>query len=154
EAMKKRIDNPNYRQTWKDIFRYLNSKKFDQSIYANCRAVPDVDSLNKEQIKLCEEAYLKGIISYSDKDENAVSLIKSGVLMVVNDLYLTFAAPILKRSFFQQNYGTVNSAEVTPTDLYDFIVKTFTAMCNDLTKKILRETLGFGTDGRILEQAW
>ena len=39
-------------------------------------------------------------------------------------------------------------------NLYHFIVKIFMAMCNELSGKILRETLGFGSDGRILEQTW
>src|SRR4051812_36472468 len=74
--------------------------------------------------------------------------------MVVKDnMYLTFAAPLLKRSFFQQMYGTEDIAVVIPTDLYDFIVRIFTAMCNE-SKKILRGTLEHGSDGRILEQTW
>ncbi|CAI2169618.1 7253_t:CDS:2 [Funneliformis geosporum] len=152
--MKKRLDNKNYRLTWEDILKYLNSRKFDKSIYSGCRAVPDVKSINSKQLALCEETYLKGKTSFSD-DEDAVHLVKTGVLMVVEDnMYLTFAAPLLKRSFFQQMYGTEDIAVVTPTDLYDFIVRIFTAMCNELSKKILRETLGHGSDGRILEQTW
>jgi hypothetical protein len=151
-ALKKRIDTNEL--NWKMIFKYLNSKEFDLSIYNDCRAVPNVKSLNRKQLELCEEAYLKGKTSFSD-DEDAVYLVKTGILMVVEDnRYLTFAAPLLKRSFFQQNYGVDDSIDITPTDLYQFIVKIFTAMCNELSGKILRETLGFGSDGRILEQTW
>ncbi|CAB4419607.1 unnamed protein product [Rhizophagus irregularis] len=42
-------------------------------------------------------------------------------------------------------------SHITFTDLYQFIVKIFTAMCNEQNGNILRETLGFGSDGRILE---
>ncbi|CAB4441285.1 unnamed protein product [Rhizophagus irregularis] len=149
-ALKNKIDELN----WKIIFKYLNSKEFDLSIYNNCRAVPNVKSLNRKQLELCEETYLKGKTPFSD-DEDAVYLVKTGVLMVVEDNgYLTFAAPLLKRAFFQQNYGVSSSSNIIPTDLYQFIVKVFTAMCNKLSGNILRETLGFGSEGRILEQTW
>ncbi|CAG8517523.1 19779_t:CDS:1, partial [Rhizophagus irregularis] len=63
------------------------------------------------------ETYLKGKTSFSD-DEDAVYLVKTGILMVVEDnRYLTFAAPLFKRSFFQQNYGVGSSIDITPTDL-------------------------------------
>ncbi|CAG8478462.1 7346_t:CDS:2 [Funneliformis caledonium] len=153
-AMKKRIDTNNL--TWETIFKYLNSKDFDSSVYINCRAVPRTDSLTEKQRSLCEEVYLKGKAPYSinNSDPDASYLVKCGFLVVENNAYLTFAAPLLKRSFFQQNYGAVNSIDITPTDLYHFIIKIFTAMCNELSGKFLRETLGFGSDGRILEQSW
>ncbi|CAB4419098.1 unnamed protein product [Rhizophagus irregularis] len=148
-GLKNKIDELN----WKIIFRYLNSKEFDLSIYSNCRAVPNVKSLNWKQLELCEETYLKGKTSFSD-DEDTIYLVKTGVLMVVDNKYLTFAAPLFKREFFQQNYGVSSSIDITFTDLYQFIVKIFTAMCNEQNGNILRETLGFGSDGRILEQTW
>ncbi|CAG8628921.1 16400_t:CDS:2 [Funneliformis caledonium] len=154
-AMKKRIDTS--RLTWEEIFKYLNSESFDSSIYNNCRAVPKVSALSNEQISLCEDIYLKGKIRYVDSNEDSVYLVKSGIFIIKNDIdgtYLTFVAPLLKRSFFQQNYGVHNSTDNTPTDLYHFIVKIFTAMCNKLSREILRKTLGFGSDGRILEQTW
>ncbi|PKY49591.1 hypothetical protein RhiirA4_528156 [Rhizophagus irregularis] len=152
DAMKKRIDSNHL--TWEEIFKYLNSKKFDLSIYNNCRAVPNVKSLNRKQLELCEETYLKGKTSFSD-DEDAMYLVKTGVLMVVEDnRYLTFAAPLFKRAFFQQNYGVNNSTDITPTDLYQFIVKIFTAICNKQNRNILRKMLGVGSEKRILEQIW
>ncbi|PKY48518.1 hypothetical protein RhiirA4_464139 [Rhizophagus irregularis] len=63
---------------------YLNSKKFDLSIYNNCYAVPYIKSLNRKQLELCEETYLKEKASFSD-DEDAIYLVKTGVLMVVKD---------------------------------------------------------------------
>ncbi|GBB93599.1 hypothetical protein RclHR1_00220033 [Rhizophagus clarus] len=129
--MKQRIDNKNYRLTWEDILKYLNSRKFDNSIYSICHAIPDVFKLNDKQKKLCNETYIKGKITYSHNNNDAVTLIKSG-----------------------QIYGADNIAEDTPTDLHDFIVKIFTAMCNKLSKKILRKMLGHGSDRRILEQTW
>ncbi|GES73588.1 heat shock protein Hsp70 family protein [Rhizophagus clarus] len=111
DAMNKRIVTN--RLTFEDIFKYLNSKSFYLSIYANCRAVPKVSSLSDPQ-----------------------------------------RAPLLKRSFFQQNYGSTNSTDTTPTDLHHFIEKIFTAMCNEISGGILRNTLGFGSDGRLLEQTW
>ncbi|CAB4446927.1 unnamed protein product [Rhizophagus irregularis] len=154
-GMKKRIDTNCL--TWEEIFKYLNSESFDSSIYNNCRAVPNVFALSNEQIKLCEDIYLKGKIRYVDSNEDSVYLVKSGISIIKNDIdgtYLTFVAPLLKRSFFQQNYGVHNSTDSTPTDLYHFIVKIFTAMCNKLSREILRKMLGFGSDGRILEQTW
>ncbi|CAB5379351.1 unnamed protein product [Rhizophagus irregularis] len=151
-AMKKRIDSN--RLIWKEIFKYLNSKEFDISIYNNCRAVPNVKSLNRKQLELCEEAYLKGKTSFSN-DEDAVYLVKTGVLIVVEDnRYLTFAAPLLKRAFFQQYYGVSNSTDNIPTDLYQFIVKIFTAMYNKQSGNILRKMLRVGSEERILEQTW
>ncbi|RGB43525.1 hypothetical protein C1646_737945 [Rhizophagus diaphanus] len=151
DAMKKRVDTN--RLTWEQIFKYLNSKEFDSSIYTNCRAVPKVSALSDKQKKICENVYLNDKILYKDDDKDAEYLIRSGILIIV-DIYITFAAPLLKRSFFQQNYGVHNSAETTPTDLHHFIVKIFTAMCNELSGKILRDTLGFGPNGRIMEQTW
>jgi hypothetical protein len=152
DAMKKRIDTN--RLTWDEIFKYLNSKEFDSSIYTNCRAVPKVSALSDRQIKICEDVYLNEKIPYEDHDKDAEYLVKSGILIIVDIYNIAFAAPLLKRSFFQQNYGVHGSAETTPTDLHNFIVKIFTAMCNELSGKILRDTLGFGSDGRILEQTW
>ncbi|CAB5372539.1 unnamed protein product [Rhizophagus irregularis] len=109
------------------IYLY-NSKEFDLSIYNNCCTVPNVKPLNRKQLELCGETYLKGKTSFSD-DEDSMYLVKTGVLMVVEDnRYLTFSAPLLKRAFFQQNYGVSSSIDITPTDLYQFIVKIFTAM--------------------------
>ncbi|RIB06882.1 hypothetical protein C2G38_2115063 [Gigaspora rosea] len=85
-----------------------------------------------------------------------VYLVRSGILVfkdVTNKLI--FAAPLLKRLFFQQNYKVQSSDDTpTPTDLHHFIVKIFTAMCNELSGKILRDTLGLGSNGKILEQTW
>nr|CAG8509279.1 14246_t:CDS:2 [Entrophospora candida] len=116
--------------TWKDIFAYLNSNKFNLTI-DECHASPRVKNLSVEQLEICE--------------------IKSGIL-VVNDRDLYFSAPLIMRSFFQQCYGSHNSTEITPSSLYHFIVKIFTAICNGQSGKILRETLGFGIDGNLLGQ--
>jgi hypothetical protein len=83
-----------------------------------------------------------------------VYLVKSGILIFNNNNNLTFAAPLLKRSFFQQYYGVQSSTDSTPRDLHHFIVKLFTVMCNELSGKILRGTFGSGSDERILEQTW
>ncbi|CAG8719342.1 14818_t:CDS:1, partial [Acaulospora morrowiae] len=151
-AMKKRIDTNNL--SWEEIFKYLNSKDFDSSIYNNCRAVPKVSALSDTQRNICEKIYLNGKIHYIDSNKDHVDLVKSGVVVIKDDIYITFAAPLLKRSFFQQNYGVHNDTDSIPTDLHHFIVKIFTAMCNELSGKILRDTLGFGSNGRILEQTW
>ncbi|GBB95658.1 hypothetical protein RclHR1_02590003 [Rhizophagus clarus] len=50
--MKKRLDNKNYCLTWEGIPKYLNSKKYDQSIYSGCRAVSDVLTLNDPEERL------------------------------------------------------------------------------------------------------
>jgi hypothetical protein len=119
-AMKKRIDTNSL--TLGEILKYLNSESFDSSIYNNCRAVPKVSELSNEQINLCKEIYLRGKIRYIDSDEDSAYLVKSGIIVIKNDdidgTYLTFVAPLLERSFFQQNYGVQNSTDSIPTDLY------------------------------------
>jgi hypothetical protein len=98
KAMIKRIDTNCL--TWEEMFKYLNSKEFDASIYANVRAVPRLKILNgekilnDEQISLCERIYLKGKVFYPGSDGNVVFLVRS------DHMYLTFAAPLFKRSFF------------------------------------------------------
>jgi len=84
---------------------------------------------------------------------NIQYLVKSGTLVVDNGC-LNFSAPLISRSFFQQNYGSENIAETTPSSLYHFIVKIFTAMCAGPSGRILRENLVFGTNGNLLEQTW
>ncbi|CAH1765649.1 11340_t:CDS:2, partial [Entrophospora sp. SA101] len=136
--------------TWKDIFAYLNSNKFNLTI-DECRASPRVKNLSVEQLEICESVYLNGKILFRPSNMNIQYLVKSGIL-VVNDGDLYFSAPLIMRSFFQQCYGSHNSTETTPSSLYHFIVKIFTAICNGQSGKILRETLGFGIDGNLLEQ--
>uniref|UniRef100_U9TXP5 Crinkler effector protein N-terminal domain-containing protein n=1 Tax=Rhizophagus irregularis (strain DAOM 181602 / DAOM 197198 / MUCL 43194) TaxID=747089 RepID=U9TXP5_RHIID len=152
DAMNKRIVTN--RLTFEDIFKYLNSKSFNSSIYANCRAVPKVSSLSDPQRGICKNIYLNEEVEYEDSNDDMVYLVKSGILIFKNNSNLTFAAPLLKRLFFQQNYGFTNSTDTTPTDLHHFIKKIFTAMCNEISGDILRNTLGFGSDGRLLEQTW
>ncbi|CAB4443258.1 unnamed protein product [Rhizophagus irregularis] len=85
------------------------------------------------RLKLCEDTYINGKVPFSinNLDPDASYLVKTG-----------------------QYYGVEDSVDIAPTDLYHFIVKVFTAMCNENSGKILREMLGFGYDGRILEQTW
>ncbi|CAB5393752.1 unnamed protein product [Rhizophagus irregularis] len=146
DAMNKRIVTN--RLTFEDIFKYLNLKSFNSSIYANCRAVPKVSSLSDPQRGICKNIYLNEEVEYEDSNDDMVYLVKSGILIFKNNSNLTFAAPLLKRSFFQQNYGFTNSTDTTPTDLHHFIEKIFTAMCNEISGDILRNTLG------LLEQTW
>ncbi|CAG8469981.1 1580_t:CDS:2, partial [Ambispora gerdemannii] len=141
EAMERRIRENVL--TWKDIFAYLNSHDFNLTLDA-CRASPKVKSFSREQLVICEHVYLNGKILFRPHDMNTQCLVKSGIL-VVNDGRLYFSAPLIKRSFFQQCYGSQYSAETTPPSLYHFIVKIFTAMCNGQSSKILR-------DGSPLEQ--
>nr|CAG8484993.1 8278_t:CDS:2 [Entrophospora candida] len=136
--------------TWKDIFAYLNSNKFNLTI-DECRASPRVKNLSVEQLEICESVYLNGKILFRPSNMNIQYLVKSGI-PVVNDRDLYFSAPLIMRSFFQQCYGSHNSTEITPSSLYHFIVKIFTAICNGQSGKILRETLGFGIDGNLLGQ--
>src|SRR4051794_19369516 len=113
DAMNKRIVTN--RLTFEDMFKYLNSKSFNSSIYANCRAVPKVSALSDTQRGICEKIYLNGEVEYEDSNDDMVYLVKSGIIIFENDTNLTFAAPLLKRSFFQQNYGVQNSTDSTPT---------------------------------------
>ncbi|CAG8598094.1 8930_t:CDS:2 [Diversispora eburnea] len=138
--------------TWKDIFAYLNSNRFNLTI-DECRASPQVKSFSVNELDICESVYLNGKILFRPSNTSIQQLVKSGVLVVI-DGELYFSAPLIMRSFFQQCYGSHNSSEITPSSLYHFIVKTFTAICNGQSGKLLRETLGFGTDGSLLEQTW
>ncbi|CAG8471465.1 43135_t:CDS:2 [Gigaspora margarita] len=138
--------------TWKDIFAYLNSHNFNFSI-DGCRASLNVQTLSIEQLEICENVYLNGTTLYKPLNTSIQYLVKSGIL-VVDDKALRFSAPLIMRSFFQQYYGNHHSTEITPSSLYHFIVKIFTAMCNVQSGKILRETLGFGIDGNLLEKTW
>ncbi|RHZ84668.1 hypothetical protein Glove_78g162 [Diversispora epigaea] len=138
--------------TWKDIFAYLNSNRFNLTI-DECRASPMVRSFSAEHLQICESVYLNGKILFRPSNTSIRQLVKSGVL-VANDGNLYFSAPLIMRSFFQQCYGSHNSTEITPSSLYHFIVKTFTAICNGQSGKILKKILGFGTDGFLLEQTW
>ncbi|GES85415.1 crinkler (CRN) family protein [Rhizophagus clarus] len=63
DAMNKRIVAN--RLTFEDIFKYLNSKSFNLSIYANCHAVPKVSSLSDPQRGICEKIYLNGEVNTS-----------------------------------------------------------------------------------------
>ncbi|CAG8829861.1 34224_t:CDS:1, partial [Racocetra persica] len=134
------------------IFAYLNSHNFNLSI-DQCRASLKVKNLLPDQLKTCEDVYLNGTILFRPFNTNIQYLVKSGIL-AVDDGTLRFSAPLTMRSFSQQYYGSHNSTEITPSSLYHFIVKTFTAICNTQSGKILRETLGFGIDGNLLEQTW
>ncbi|RHZ65020.1 hypothetical protein Glove_319g150 [Diversispora epigaea] len=138
--------------TWTDIFVYLNSHDFNWTI-DECRASPRIKDLSDEQLKICEDVYLNGKFIFRSLNMGMERLVKSGIL-VVDGGYLYFSAPLISRSFFQQYYGSHKSAEIAPLSLYHFIVKIFTAMCNGLSGKILRETLRYGTDGSLLEQTF
>ncbi|RGB27937.1 hypothetical protein C1646_768448 [Rhizophagus diaphanus] len=54
-------------------------------------SVPNVKLLNRKQLELCEETYLKGKTSFSN-DEDAVYLVKTGVLMVGKDNVFNFCS--------------------------------------------------------------
>ncbi|GET61875.1 hypothetical protein RhiirA5_420038 [Rhizophagus irregularis] len=100
------INRDTFGEKWKSIVRISWDEWTKQ-----CRKIPS------NLIETIRETYLKGKTSFSD-DEDAVYLVKTGILMVVEDnRYLTFAAPLFKRSFFQQNYGVGSSIDITPTDL-------------------------------------
>ena len=68
DALKGRIVSN--RLTWEEIFKYLNSKEFDSSIYACCRAVPKVSALSDGEKKICEDVYIHRKIPYEDYDKN------------------------------------------------------------------------------------
>ncbi|CAG8684320.1 45301_t:CDS:2 [Gigaspora margarita] len=137
---------------WKDIFAYLNSYNFNLSI-DGCRASLKVKDLSAGQLKICKNVYLNGNTLFDPFNASDQYLVKSGII-VVDDKALHFLAPLIMRSFFQQYYESHNSTETTPSLLYHFIMKIFTAICNVHSGRILRETLGFGIDGNLLEQTW
>ena len=90
--------------------------------------------------------------TFTDTDDNVLYLIKIGILIIVDD-YLKFAAPLISRSFFLQHYGSDDRSDTTPSSLYEFIEKIFKVMCKQ-SGKILRKNLGFGNNGKLLEQTW
>ena len=142
----------NVELTWKEIYKYLHSSIFDQTIN-NCRAVPKLDKFSETQKKICERVHLNGSTRFLDKDDNHKYLIRTGVCVVHNLENLCFSAPLIERSFFQQHYGSEIRASSTPGSLYEFIVKTFTIICNE-SNEILKYSLGAGADKTLLEQTW
>ncbi|RGB29580.1 hypothetical protein C1646_672365 [Rhizophagus diaphanus] len=150
----------NVELTWKEIYRYLNSPGFDQTVNS-CRAAPKLNKFNKTQKKICEYVYLNKSTVFIDKDKNHKNLIKTGIFVVNDQGYLHFSAPLIERSFFQQHYGSEIYASSTPGSLYEFIRKTFTIICEE-SDEILKYSLEYslGTSGkdkkdkRRLEQMW
>ena len=142
----------NVKLTWKDIYRYLNSPGFDQTINS-CRAAPKLDRFNETQKKMCECVYLNKSTVFLENDDNHKYLVKTGIFIVNNLGFLCFSAPLIERSFFQQYYGSEKHSSSTPCSLYDFIVKTFTIICNE-SNEILKYSLGAGEDKTLLEQTW
>jgi hypothetical protein len=150
-AMQNEIHNQ--KLTWRSIFTYLNSDVFSRTI-DDCRATPKLSNLSDEQIKKCQEVYFKGKIKFSESDDINKYLIESGLSVVVidNEKYLCFAAPLIEQSFFQQYYGKEICAESTPNSLYEFIVKIFTIMCKK-NRGILSDALE-SISLRFLEKLW
>ena len=142
----------NVELTWKEIYKYLHSPRFDRTIN-NCRAVPKLDKFSEMQKKICESVHLNGSTLFLDNDDNHKYLIRTGVFVVNNLGHLCFSAPLIERSFFQQHYGSKIRASSTPGSLYEFIVKTFTIICNE-SNEILKYSLGAGADKTLLEQTW
>ncbi len=89
DTMRKQIDT--FCLTWEEMLKYLNSKEFDLSIYANCCAVPKFFALSVKQRSICENVYLKGKIFYTDSDKDAVYLVRSGTL-IINNIYINFCS--------------------------------------------------------------
>lgn len=102
--------------------------------------------------KICQDVCLKGKIRFTDSDDNKY-LINSGILVIVvikNQSYLQFAAPLIERSFLQQCYGESAAAVSTPDSLYDFIKRIFIIMSEE-SGKILNGVRGTGKNKRLLE---
>ncbi|PKY43419.1 hypothetical protein RhiirA4_418251 [Rhizophagus irregularis] len=144
----------NVELTWKEIYRYLNSPGFDQTVN-NCRSAPKLYKFNETQKEICEYVYLNKRILFLDNDDNLKNLIKAGIFIVNYLGYLCFSAPLIERSFFQQHYGSKTRANSTPNSLYEFIRRTFTIICDE-SSKILKYSLGTEAeeDKRLLEQTW
>ncbi|RGB29767.1 hypothetical protein C1646_672200 [Rhizophagus diaphanus] len=111
--------------------------------------------LSRKQQKICESVYLNGSIIFSVNCDNEY-LVKYGVFVInvidnIERLY--FAVPLIERSFFQQYYWSEMCASSTPDSLYEFIVKTFTVICNE-SSEFLKYLLGYRNDNMLLEQAW
>ncbi|RHZ52590.1 hypothetical protein Glove_460g69 [Diversispora epigaea] len=137
--------------TWKNIFMYLNSNSFNLTIDKCCTS-PKVKNFSNDELNICENIYLNGKTIFRPFNTSTQKLVKSGVLVVI-DGKLYFSAPLVMRSFFQQNYRSHNNSEITPLSLYHFIVKIFTVMCNEQSGKFLRETL-IEIDKSLLKQIW
>jgi hypothetical protein len=137
--------------TWKEIYRYLNSATFNQSINIS-RAAPDLDKFTVTQKQICEYVYLNKRVVFLDNNDDHKTLVKTGIFVVDNLGRLCFSAPLIERSFFQQLYGNEKRSSETPPSLYKFIVKTFTILCKE--NKNLKYSIGTGEDKRLLEQMW
>ena len=55
----------------------------------------------------------------------------------------------------QQHYGSVTYANSIPGSLYEFIVRTFTIICNESNENLKCSVgTGAGKNKRLLEQTW
>ena len=138
--------------TWEDIYRYLNSPKFDQTIN-NCRAAPKLNKFTETQKKLCEHVYFRESMLFLQYDDDHKNLTKTGIFVVIDDDRVGFSAPLIERSFFQQRYESKTRASSTPNSLYEFIVRIFTIICNE-SDEILKYSLGTEANEKLLEQTW
>lgn len=138
---------------WKDIYKYLNSHSFYQSIN-NCHATPKFNELSRKQQEICESVYLnRSILFLAYCDNEYLVKYRIFVVNVINNMeHLCFTVPLIEQFFFhQQYYGSEISASSTSDSLYEFIVKTFTIICKEKSE-ILKYSLGYENNKMLLEQ--
>ncbi|CAG8636212.1 48_t:CDS:2, partial [Ambispora gerdemannii] len=84
-----------------DFQRHFYVHEFMCTTIDRCCASPKVKSLSPEQLQICQMAYTNKEMSFNPDNISIQRLVKSGIL-VVDGEHLFFSAPLMKRSFFQQ----------------------------------------------------
>jgi hypothetical protein len=87
---------------------------------------------------------------YSEDIVGAVVRFRRTGLLHEKDTVLDFSAPLLRSCYFQSRLGSTIRAGSPPDNIDDFILKTFTL----IDPFVLAQSLGIGTDGRLLERTW
>ncbi len=131
----------------------------------NCKSLIDIN-FSPSELKIYVEKFCSNYFNNLDQQNvlelyQYIQVVTEGhaglvrhILVSIEDALKnridTMQRPFLSGHFFSR----ITELTTVPILLPQICVKIFTAMCNELSGKILRETLGFGSDGRILEQAW
>ncbi|CAG8734546.1 8127_t:CDS:2 [Gigaspora rosea] len=110
----------------------------------NCKSLKDISFFSNELKKYVEE-FCSNYIRNIDKQ----IILNFIYISKVNGRTCGFEAHY-KDPDNMQNYEVQSSDDaLTPTDLHHFIVMIFTAIYNELSGKILRDTLQLGSNGKF-----
>ncbi|OZJ02470.1 hypothetical protein BZG36_05138 [Bifiguratus adelaidae] len=144
--------------SYREIFLEVTNPDFIDNLKTT-RASKNVDRLTREEIELCDEVFRSpgGLPLHNLSAESVYSFRRLRRTFLLTETHdegrrrvLDFAAPILRTLFLHEKYGRITRASFAPTDFYSFLRDAF----QNMDGKILRESLGRGTDGRVMETVW